>query len=107
MSSNCSCSIVLTTVNDARQSEALSGKILEKKLAACVQIQKIKSFYRWQGKVEHNDEYLLLIKTRSGLFAELSAFIKENHSYQTPEIVELPIENGSDEYLGWIRDETS
>jgi periplasmic divalent cation tolerance protein len=94
--------IVLTTVETERQAEDLAQKILAGKLAACVQIQRIKSRYWWNGKIEHSDEYLLSIKTKAGLFSDLSEFIVENHPYETPEIVRIPIADGSDKYLEWI-----
>jgi periplasmic divalent cation tolerance protein len=95
-------SIVLTTVETERQAEELSQKILEKRLAACIQVQKIKGRYWWNGKIEHSDEYLLLIKTKIDLFPDLSEFIPQKHSYETPEIVQIPIINGSDEYFEWM-----
>jgi periplasmic divalent cation tolerance protein len=94
--------IVLTTVETEQQAEDLAQKVLERRLAACVQIQKIKSRYWWNGKIQHSDEYLLSIKTRANLFSKLSEFIKENHPYETPEIVQIPIVAGSDEYFEWI-----
>jgi periplasmic divalent cation tolerance protein len=94
--------IVLTTVETEQQAEELSQKILEKKLAVCVQIQEIKSRYWWKGEMKCGDEYLLLIKTKAELFCDISEFIKQNHPYETPEIVQIPITGGSDKYLEWI-----
>ncbi|MDR2645983.1 MAG: divalent-cation tolerance protein CutA [Holosporaceae bacterium] len=94
--------IVLTTIETKQQAEVLAQKILEEKFAACVQIQKIQSRYWWNGKIRCSDEYLLSIKT-CAMFAELSDFIKQNHSYETPEIVQIPITDGSAEYLSWMR----
>jgi periplasmic divalent cation tolerance protein len=94
--------IVLTTIETKQQAEDLAQKILEAKLAACVQIQKIQSRYWWNGKIECCNEYLLSIKTRADLFAELSEFIGKNHSYEIPEIVQIPIIDGSSEYLNWM-----
>ncbi|MDR2782225.1 MAG: divalent-cation tolerance protein CutA [Holosporaceae bacterium] len=94
--------IVLTTVETEQQTEELSQKILEKKLGACVQTQKIKSRYWWKGEIKCGDEYLLSIKTKTKLFSDLSKFIEKNHPYETPEIVQIPIINGSDEYLEWL-----
>ncbi|MDR0677747.1 MAG: divalent-cation tolerance protein CutA [Holosporaceae bacterium] len=98
--------IVLTTIETKQQAEVLTKKILEKKLAACIQIQKIQSRYWWNGKIERSDEYLLAIKAPANLFAEISNFIKKNHSYETPEIVQIPVTDGSKEYLDWIRETT-
>jgi periplasmic divalent cation tolerance protein len=94
--------IVLTTVGTEQQAEALAQKILEGKLAACIQIQKIKSSYWWNEKIEHGDEYLLSIKTKTNLFSSLSEFIKKNHSYETPEIIQIQIISGSNKYLEWM-----
>jgi periplasmic divalent cation tolerance protein len=94
--------IVLTTVATEQQAEELSQKILEKKLGVCVQTQKIKSRYWWNGKVQHSDEYLLSIKTKSDLFPDISEFIKQNHPYEIPEIIQIPITDRSDEYFEWM-----
>jgi periplasmic divalent cation tolerance protein len=94
--------IVLTTVEDEQQAEDLAQKILEERLAACVKIQKIKSRYWWNGKIDHSDEYLLSIKTKADLFPNISEFIKQNHPYETPEIVQIPITDGLDEYFEWM-----
>jgi periplasmic divalent cation tolerance protein len=94
---------VLTTVETEQQAEVFAQKILEEKLAACVQIQKIQSRYWWNEKIERADEYLLSIKTRADLSSELSDFIKQNHFYEIPEIVQIPIAGGSEEYLNWMR----
>jgi periplasmic divalent cation tolerance protein len=94
--------IVLTTVESEQQAGELAQKILEERLAACVQIHKIRSRYWWNGKIEHGDEYLLSIKTKVDLFSDLSEFIKQNHSYEIPEIVQIPITGGSDKYLEWM-----
>ncbi|MDR2067447.1 MAG: divalent-cation tolerance protein CutA [Holosporaceae bacterium] len=95
-------SLILTTIDCRQEAERLAERILERKLAACVQIQKIKSFYRWNGKIERGDECLLLMKTRASLWSKLSEFIRQNHSYQTPEVVQISIGDGSREYLDWL-----
>lgn len=94
--------VVLTTVPNVEEAETLARKIVESKLAACVQIlPQIKSFYFWEGALQKDAEYLLLIKTLAGKFPALEKFIKENHSYETPEIVALAAENVSKNYLDW------
>ena len=100
-------SIILTTTNSENDAEILAEKLLETKLAACIQIQKIKSFYTWNEKIERSDEYLLLIKTRTELFTHISEFIKRNHTYEVPEIIQIPITNGSKEYLNWLEKSTA
>jgi len=95
--------IVLTTVEAAEDGERLGLLLVERKLAACVQIlPRVISIYRWQGKVERAAEYLIFIKTTQSAFATLEAVIKENHSYENPEIIGFSIKNGSFDYLKWV-----
>jgi len=96
--------IVLTTTPNIKEAEILAEKIVRAKLAACVQIlPQIKSFYFWEGEIQKDSENLLLIKTLPEKFAELEKFIKENHSYDVPEIVALSAEKVSQNYLDWTR----
>jgi periplasmic divalent cation tolerance protein len=97
------CVIVLTTVDHEGESEKLAQTLFEEKLAACVQIQKIKSHYWWNEKIECADKYLLIMKTKANLFSEISELICKNHSCETPEIVQIPITDGSQKYLEWIK----
>lgn len=95
--------VVITTAETLDDGERLARLLVEAELAACVQVlPQITSVYRWQGKVEQAGETLLLIKTTRAVYAELEAAIKQNHSYQTPEIIALPVEVGSAEYLNWL-----
>jgi periplasmic divalent cation tolerance protein len=94
--------LVLTTVATEQQAGDLAQSIVAAGLAACVQIQPIRSVYRWQGKVCAEPECLLTIKTTDRRFPDLEQHIKAHHSYQTPEIVQVPITRGSAEYLAWI-----
>jgi periplasmic divalent cation tolerance protein len=94
--------IILTTVGTERLAEDIAQGLIDAKLAACVQIQMVKSLYEWHGKVERAREYLLTIKSKKCLFAEISEFIAKNHGYQIPEIVQIPIVDGSEGYLDWI-----
>jgi periplasmic divalent cation tolerance protein len=99
--------IVTTTTNKEREAKQLAATIIEKKLAACVQIiPKINSIYEWEGKIRDDQEYLLLIKTSEKLVRKLNRFIEENHSYEVPEFLVTPVIGGSDEYLDWIKDVT-
>jgi periplasmic divalent cation tolerance protein len=96
--------VVMTTAETPADGERLAKLLVEAELAACVQIlPQITSVYRWQGKVEQAGETLLLIKTTRAAYAELEEAVKQNHSYQTPEIIALPIEVGSSEYLNWLK----
>lgn len=97
--------VVLTTVPEIQESEELAKSIVESKLAACVQVvPKIKSYYFWEGKVQNEDEYLLLIKTLSSNFQKLAEFIRSHHSYEVPEVVALEASDVSDSYLSWMTD---
>lgn len=98
--------IVLTTLNEEQQAEKLATALVERRLAACVNIVgPIRSIYRWKGSVEREREFLLVIKTTSEQAARLEAAFKDLHPYELPERVELSVEGGSEEYLGWIASE--
>ena len=100
--------IVLTTTPDAEEAENLARSIVDLKLAACVQIlPQMKSVYFWEGKVQTEPEHLLLIKTLEEKFDDLCSFIRENHSYDVPEIVAIAAKRVSDDYLNWIAEATS
>ena len=97
--------IVLTTVPNIEEAESLARKIVEAKLAACVQIlPTIKSVYFWEGAVQTDSEHLLLIKTLEEKFYELEKIIQANHSYDVPEIVALSAAKVSKSYLDWMND---
>jgi len=94
---------VSTTVEEGAQAEKIARALVEKRLAACVQVVgPVESTYWWKGKIEKATEWLLLIKTRRELYPQLEQAIKQLHPYETPEIVALPITQGSKEYLDWI-----
>ena len=95
--------IVLTTTGSRQEAEKIAHALVERRLAACANIVgPIHSVYRWQGKVETADEHLLIIKTTAPLFDSIRQAIRELHSYELPECIQLPIEGGSDQYLEWI-----
>lgn len=97
--------IVLTTVPNHQEGEQLADKLIIAKLAACVQIlPPMTSVYFWEGELQKENEHLLLIKTLPEKYDELEAFIKENHSYDVPEIVAINPEHVSDGYLKWMQD---
>ena len=99
---------ITTTTETKEQAEKISQHLVETKLAACVQITgPITSIYRWKGKVENAQEWLCLIKTRKELFNKVETAIKKLHSYETPEIIAVPIVMGSKEYLIWLDNELS
>ncbi|MFT5206939.1 MAG: periplasmic divalent cation tolerance protein [Candidatus Omnitrophota bacterium] len=88
---------------NTEQAEALAEQLVRQQYAACVNIiPNIKSFYLWEGRLEKSDELLLIIKTRHDLIDDLVAFIQKEHGYDTPEIIILPIQGGSKDYLNWL-----
>jgi len=98
--------IVLTTLADEQQAEDLAAALVERRLAACVNIVgPIRSIYRWKGRVEREKEFLLIMKTTPEQAARLEAAFKELHPYELPERIELSVEGGSEAYLSWITDE--
>jgi periplasmic divalent cation tolerance protein len=95
--------IVLTTTGSEDEARKIARHLVENRLAACVNlIPRVESIYRWQGKVESATEWLLLIKTTVDRFPEVRDAIGELHSYEVPECVVLPIEDGSETYLQWL-----
>lgn len=97
--------VVLTTTPNIEEAESLAKKIVEAKLAACVQVlPEMKSYYFWEGEVQNEPEHLLLIKTLKANFADLEEFIKMQHSYDVPEIVALSSKDVSESYLNWVED---
>ena len=96
---------VFTTVSSKEEAKKISRGLVEKKLAYCVNtIPSIQSTYYWSGKLCIDDELLLIIKTKEEKFSALNDWILKNHSYDTPEVIALPITQGSSGYLGCIDD---
>jgi periplasmic divalent cation tolerance protein len=94
---------VLTAAGSEEEAEAISSALVERRLAACVQVLgPVSSRYRWRGEVERAREWLCLAKTEASRYPELEAAIRELHSYEEPEIVATPIVAGSQGYLAWI-----
>lgn len=98
--------MLLTTVPSRDDAARIANLLIDEKLAACVQLLPIESFYRWDGKTQNEAELLLLIKTRTALFEEAVARIKAVHPYTVPEIVGTEFLAGFKGYLDWIDDET-
>ena len=98
--------VLLTTTPSREEARRIAKLLIDEKLAACVQLLPIESFYAWQGKTQNEAEILLLVKTRSALFETAIARIKAVHSYSVPEIVAMPFAAGFGEYLNWIGQET-
>jgi periplasmic divalent cation tolerance protein len=95
--------LVMTTTESEQQAGLLAAALVDEGLAACVQIlPQMRSVYRWKGARESALENLLLIKTTKDRFAGIEAAIKAIHTYETPEIISIPINAGSPEYLSWL-----
>ena len=99
--------IVLTTFPTTGNVEAFARTLVAEKLAACVNLYPpMRSIYSWEGAIENSEEQQVVIKTTRGRRHELEARVKSLHPYQTPEFVVLAIDDGSGDYLGWLRDNT-
>lgn len=95
--------VVLTTFGSPSKARQISKTLLQKKIAACVNILgPAQSFFWWEGKVDKAREHLVLIKTKASYFARLQKFLEKNHPYSVPEIIALPVIKGNASYLNWI-----
>ena len=100
--------VVLTTVNREEDAERLANGLLERRLVACVNvIPKVVSYYWWEGKIQADGEFLLVLKTGGECLEELKSVIPELHPYEVPELIALPIADGATPYLDWISPETA
>ena len=97
--------VIMVTASSRRECRKIARRLIEEKLAACVNIsQPIQSIYHWEGKTQQSKEFLMFIKTNRDLFPQIKAEIDLIHSYHTPEIICLPIIDGSPNYLQWVSD---
>ncbi len=95
--------VVLVTVPSRAAGEAMAEALVGEQLAACVNIiGPIRSVYRWQGEICRDDEHLLLIKTTADRYAGLEARVRALHTYDNPEVIALPVEQGAAAYLEWV-----
>ena len=101
-------SVVFMTASSHEEAENIAENLVSHKLAACVNIlSNMKSFYWWDDKLCKDDELLLIAKIKTSLFKDLEKAVKKLHSYDVPEIILLPIENGSNAYLQWMEKVTT
>jgi periplasmic divalent cation tolerance protein len=100
--------VVLVTTASEEEATTIGRDVVKQGLAACANILVLKkSIFQWEGKLAEEQEFLMIIKSRSDLFEDLSVAIQRLHSYKVPEIVAIPIVKGSAEYMNWILDNTT
>lgn len=100
--------LIMTTVGSEDQGIQIAESVVERGLAACVNIVKhVRSIYRWKGEIWDDEEYLLLIKTRQSLFPQVRDAIRSIHSYELPEVICLPVSDVDERVAGWILDTTA
>ena len=99
--------LVLTNLPDRAAAERLADALIEKRVAACVNIlAPCRSVYRWKGDVQHDEEHPMLIKTTAERYAALEEALRAGHPYELPEIIAVPVDRGLAAYLGWVESET-
>ncbi|MFH0702230.1 MAG: divalent-cation tolerance protein CutA [bacterium] len=99
--------VILTLTPNFEEARKIARSLVENNLAACVNIvQNVTSVYRWKEEIQEDSEFLLFIKTQKTLFDKVKQSIRDLHSYELPEIIMLPIENGQKNFLSWIEQET-
>ncbi|MCC6020248.1 MAG: divalent-cation tolerance protein CutA [Thermoproteaceae archaeon] len=98
--------VVLITAPDRESGVKMARRLLERRLAACVNIAPVSSMYWWEGKIEESSEVLLVVKTTSERLGDLIREVRAIHPYKVPEIIALPITAGLADYLDWVRRET-
>ena len=100
--------LVLTTITDIDKGKLLARQIIEEQLAACCNIVPgITSIYRWKNELCEDQECLVVMKTTKTRYIQLSKFIQQQHPYDTPELIALPVTHSTQEYLSWVTKETS
>lgn len=99
--------VVFMTASNEDEASKIAKALVEGRLAGCVNIiRNIRSIYAWQGKIEDETEVLMVAKTQRNLFDKLSRRVKELHSYTVPEIIAMPVIEGSEDYLKWLNEVT-
>ena len=95
--------VVFVTTGTQEEAQKIADALLQRRKAACVNIvPKVDSHFWWEGKLDTDQEALLIIKTRASLVSELVDLVKDMHSYDVPEVIALPIIGGNQDYLDWI-----
>ncbi len=95
--------VILNTCGTEEEAEKLARALIESRLAACVSVvPRVRSFYHWKGAIESAEEYLLIVKSSRQLFDQVRVLLETAHSYELPEVLALPVVDGSENYLAWI-----
>jgi len=95
--------VVFSTCSTPEEAAKIARKLIEERLAACVNVApSVRSFYRWKGAIEEADECLLVIKSSRDLFDRLRLELEKAHTYEVPEVVAVPVVDGSPNYLNWV-----
>lgn len=95
--------VIFSTCSSAEEAKLIARRLVEARLAACVTaVPGAQSTYHWKGAVEQSEEWLLVIKSSRELFAQLKAQLQKMHSYEVPEVIAVPIVDGSENYLTWM-----
>ncbi len=97
-------SVIYITAGDMEEARRIGKKLIEERLAACVNIFPISSIYRWKDNIEESDEFGMMVKTKTKKVKEIEKRVKQLHSYEVPCIIEFKIGEGSAEYLKWIEE---
>ena len=98
---------IMTTTDSLDEARSIAAALVERKLAACVQISPIQSYYRWQGAVQNDEEFRILIKTVEERYADVEAAILELHSYDLPAVLALDVTHAYEPYCEWVDDSVS
>ena len=93
---------ILTTIDSVERAQAIASALVERKLAACVQISEVESVYSWQGAVQRQREFRILVKTLAGRYADAEAAIRELHTYELPAIYAVPVTDVFAPYADWV-----
>ena len=99
--------VILTTTDSQAEADHLGSMLVSQGLAACVQVTAITSTYTWEGTLHKEPEWLLLIKTKAERYTQVESALRTHHTYNNPEIIQVPITTGSQPYLQWIDKNTS
>ena len=99
--------LVLTTIDSMQQAQAISNALVARKLAACCQISSIESVYQWEGAIQNDQEFRILVKTTKGRYQDVESVIRDMHTYELPAIYAVDITRAFEAYAEWVEDSTS